>query len=67
MTNKGKWIGTLDRPKAVAGLTAYKRFFDAASRASKTTDEVRPNPYDVYAQGNAASIAGPCLVQLLRR
>ncbi len=67
MTNKGKWIGTLDRPKALAGLAAFKRFFDAASRASKTTDEVRPNPYDVYAQGNAASIHGAGLVQLLRR
>ena len=59
VTSKGKWIGTLDRPKALAGLAAYKRFFDAASRASKTTDEVRPNPYDVYAQGNAASMQGP--------
>jgi N,N'-diacetylchitobiose transport system substrate-binding protein len=59
ITSKGKWIGTLDRPKALAGLAAYKRFFDAASRASKTTDEVRPNPYDVYAQGNAASMPGP--------
>ena len=58
-TSKGKWIGTLDRPKALAGLAAYKRFFDASSRASKTTDEVRPNPYDVYAQGNAASMQGP--------
>ena len=66
VTNKGKWIGTLDRPKAVAGLTAFKRFYDAASRASKTTDEVRPNPYDVYAQGNAASIQGHCrIVRLL--
>ena len=59
VTNKGKWIGTLDRPKALAGLAAFKRFYEAASRASKTTDEVRPNPYDVYAQGNAASIQGP--------
>jgi N,N'-diacetylchitobiose transport system substrate-binding protein len=59
ITNKGKWIGTLDRPKALAGLAAFKKFFDAASRASKTTDEVRPNPYDVYAQGQAASIQGP--------
>jgi len=40
-------------------LTAFKRFYDAASRASKTTDETRPNPYDVYAQGNAASMIGP--------
>ena len=59
ITNKGKWVGALDRPKALAGLAAFKRFFDAASRASKVTDEVRPNPYDVYAQGNAASMQGP--------
>jgi N,N'-diacetylchitobiose transport system substrate-binding protein len=59
ITSKGKWVGTLDRPAAVAGLTAFKRFFDAASRASRTTDEARPFPYDVYAQGNAAAILGP--------
>jgi N,N'-diacetylchitobiose transport system substrate-binding protein len=59
ITSKGKWIGTLDRPAAVRGLTAFKRFFNAASRASKTTDETRPNPYDVYAQGNAAAMVGP--------
>jgi len=59
ITNKGKWIGTLDRPKALQGLAAFKRFFLAASRASKTTDETRPNPYDVYAQGNAAAMIGP--------
>jgi N,N'-diacetylchitobiose transport system substrate-binding protein len=58
-TSKGQWIGTLDRPKALAGLAAYKRFFEAASRASKTTIETRPNPYDVYAQGNAAAMIGP--------
>lgn len=54
-----KWKGTLDQPKALAGLAAYKRFFEAASRASKTTDESHPQPYDVYAQGQAASIIGP--------
>jgi N,N'-diacetylchitobiose transport system substrate-binding protein len=59
MTRKGKWVGTLDKPAALAGLAAFKRFFDAASRASKTTDEARPQPYDVFAQGNAASIVGP--------
>jgi N,N'-diacetylchitobiose transport system substrate-binding protein len=59
ITRKGKWVGQLDKPAALAGLAAYKRFFDAASRASKTTDEARPQPYDVYAQGNAASIVGP--------
>jgi N,N'-diacetylchitobiose transport system substrate-binding protein len=59
ITRKGKWVGQLDKPPALAGLAAFKRFFDAASRASKTTDESRPQPYDVYAQGNAASIVGP--------
>ena len=58
ITSKGKWIGTLDRPAALAGLAAFKKFFNAASRAQKTTDETRPNPYDVYAQGNAASMYG---------
>jgi N,N'-diacetylchitobiose transport system substrate-binding protein len=59
VTRKGKWVGALDRPQALAGLAAYKRFFNAASRASKTTDETRPQPYDVYAQGQAAAIVGP--------
>jgi N,N'-diacetylchitobiose transport system substrate-binding protein len=59
ITRKGEWIGTLDRPAALAGLAAFKRFYEAASRASKTTDEAHPQPYDVYAQGQAASIVGP--------
>jgi N,N'-diacetylchitobiose transport system substrate-binding protein len=56
---KGKWAGSLTSPRAMAGLAAYKRFFAAGSRASKTGTEDRPNPYDVFAQGNAASIIGP--------
>ena len=55
----GKWKGLLSSPQSIAGLTAYKNFFNATSRASKTTDETHPNPYDVYAQGQAASIVGP--------
>jgi N,N'-diacetylchitobiose transport system substrate-binding protein len=55
----GKWKGALDSKKSIAGLTAYKNFFNAVSKASKTTDEAHPNPYDVYAQGLAASIVGP--------
>jgi N,N'-diacetylchitobiose transport system substrate-binding protein len=55
----GQWKGTLNSPRSIAGLTAYKNFFAAASRASKTTDETHPNPYDVYAQGQAASMVGP--------
>jgi N,N'-diacetylchitobiose transport system substrate-binding protein len=59
VTRKGKWVGALDRPQSLAGLAAFKRFFNAASKASKTTDETRPQPYDVYAQGQAAAIVGP--------
>ena len=55
----GKWKGTLDSPRAIAGLTAYKNFFDAASRASKTTDEAHPFPYDVYAKGLVGVDARP--------
>jgi len=54
----GKWKGLLASPQSIAGLTAYKNFFNAVSRASKTTDEAHPNPYDVYAQGQAASMVG---------
>ena len=58
-TSKGKWIGRLNSAKSMAGLLAYKNFFNATSRASKTTDETRPNPYDVYARGQAGSMLGP--------
>jgi len=54
-----RWQGQLASPRSVAGLTAYKNFFLAGSRASKTTDETHPNPYDVYAQGKVASMIGP--------
>jgi N,N'-diacetylchitobiose transport system substrate-binding protein len=55
----GKWKGLLASPKSIAGLTAYRNFFLKVSRASKTTDETHPNPYDVYAQGGVASMIGP--------
>jgi N,N'-diacetylchitobiose transport system substrate-binding protein len=55
----GKWKGTLDSPQAIAGLSAYRNFFLATSKASKTTDEQHPNPYSVYAEGLAASMVGP--------
>ena len=54
----GKWKGLLASPKSIAGLTAFKNFFLATSRASKTVDETHPNPYDVYAQNQAASMIG---------
>jgi N,N'-diacetylchitobiose transport system substrate-binding protein len=54
----GKWKGALNSPKSVAGLTAFKNFFNAASHGSKTTIETQPWPYDVYSQGNAAAMIG---------
>ncbi|MBX5473688.1 MAG: extracellular solute-binding protein [Thermoleophilia bacterium] len=58
-TSGGKWYGNLDSKRSIAGLNAYKQFFLAVSRASKTTDEIHPNPYDVYAQGLAGAMLGP--------
>ena len=58
MTRKGKWVGTLDKPAALAGLAAYKRFFESASRAPATSNEAAPPPYTVMSQGNAASTYG---------
>ncbi len=58
-THAGKWFGALNSPAALKGLTAYKSFFLASSKASKTNDSTNPNPYDVYAQGNAGVIVGP--------
>ena len=55
----GKWKGTLDSKASIAGLTAFKNFYAASSHASKTTDESRPTPYSVYAEGLAASMIGP--------
>ena len=45
--------------RGAQGLQAYKDFFLATSRAGKTSDETHPNPYDVYAQGQAGSMLGP--------
>ena len=67
ITRKGKWIGHARQAGRSRGLAAYKRFFDASSRAQKTTDEAHPQPYDVMAQGNAASTYGAGMVHLLRR
>jgi len=55
----GKWTGTLNSPRAIAGLNAFKTTFDSLSRASKTTDEANPFPTVPFAQGHAASFVGP--------
>jgi N,N'-diacetylchitobiose transport system substrate-binding protein len=58
-THAHKWVGALDSPQSVAGLTAWKNFWLAASRASKTSNEANPAPYDVFSQGGAGAIIGP--------
>ena len=58
-TSGGKWIGALDSPKAIQGLTAWKNFFHVGSKAPANSDEARPAPYDVYSQNKAGSIIGP--------
>jgi N,N'-diacetylchitobiose transport system substrate-binding protein len=59
ITHGGKWKGTLDSKKSIAGLTAWKNFFKSTSKAPATSDENHPAPYDVYSQGGAGSIIGP--------
>jgi N,N'-diacetylchitobiose transport system substrate-binding protein len=55
----GKWTGSLNSPRALAGLNAFKSTFLALSRASKSTDEANPFPTTPFAQGHAASFVGP--------
>src|SRR5262245_320676 len=55
----GKWKGTLDTPRSIAGLNAFKKTFDSLSRASKSTDEANPFPTVPFSQGHAASFSGP--------
>lgn len=55
----GKWHGLLTSKGSLAGLKAYKSFFLADSRASKTGNEDNPSPYAVMAAGKAATILGP--------
>jgi N,N'-diacetylchitobiose transport system substrate-binding protein len=55
----GQWTGTLNSPRAIAGLNAFKSTFDSLSRASKSTDEANPFPTTPFSQGHAASFVGP--------
>jgi N,N'-diacetylchitobiose transport system substrate-binding protein len=59
-THAGKWVGALDSKKAIAGLTAYKTFFDStAPKSAATLDEANPAPYTVFSQGTTSAIFGP--------
>ena len=59
-THAGKWVGALDSPASVAGLTAFKNFFLATQpKASATLDGTNPFPYTVFSQGLTAANYGP--------
>jgi len=54
----GKWVGTLEKPAAIKGLTVAKSTVGALSRASRTTDEAHPQQALVFAKGHVASFIG---------
>jgi N,N'-diacetylchitobiose transport system substrate-binding protein len=59
-THAHKWVGTLDSPQSIAGLTAFKNFFDATqSKSTATLDGSNPYPYTVFSQGLTAANYGP--------
>ena len=59
-THAGKWVGALNSPQSIAGLTAFKNFFNATqSKATATLDGSNPFPYTVFSQGLTAANYGP--------
>jgi N,N'-diacetylchitobiose transport system substrate-binding protein len=59
-THAHKWVGTLNSPNSIAGLTAFKNFFDATQgKATATLDGTAPYPYTVFSQGLTAANYGP--------
>jgi N,N'-diacetylchitobiose transport system substrate-binding protein len=57
-TSKGKWVGTLNTPEALAGLNAWKDAALKLSRANKTGDEAHPQQALVFAKGHVGSFIG---------
>ncbi|HEY2542760.1 MAG TPA: extracellular solute-binding protein [Gaiellaceae bacterium] len=58
-THAHKWVGGLDSKQSIAGLTAFKNFWAKVSKASTTSNEANPAPYDIFSQGGAGAIIGP--------
>ena len=52
----GKWVGTLDSPRALAGLAAWRKMVLQLSKANKTGDENKPQQALVFAKGKVGSI-----------
>ena len=59
-THAGKWVGTLDSKASIAGLTAFKNFFNATqAKSTATLDGTSPFPYEVFSQGMTSANYGP--------
>ncbi len=54
----GQWVGTLEAPQAVKGLTKLKSIVLSLSRATKTNDEAHPWQALVFSKGKVGSILG---------
>jgi N,N'-diacetylchitobiose transport system substrate-binding protein len=58
--HNGRWTGTLDSKNSIAGLTAFKNFFDATqAKSTASLDGTSPFPYTVFSQGLTAANYGP--------
>jgi N,N'-diacetylchitobiose transport system substrate-binding protein len=61
----GKWVGTLDSKKSLAGLKRFKAFFNATQAKRTATLDAsglgagNPYPYTVFSQGRTAANYGP--------
>jgi N,N'-diacetylchitobiose transport system substrate-binding protein len=59
-THAGKWVGALDSPASIKGLTAFKDFFLATQpKSTATLDGTNPFAYTVFSQGLTAANYGP--------
>ena len=52
----GKWVGTLDSPRALLGLNAWRNMVLQLSKANKTGDENKPQQALVFAKGKVGAI-----------
>ncbi len=57
-TKDGKWLGTLDSPRSLQGLVAWREMALKLSRANKTGDEAHPQQALVFAKGKVGSFIG---------
>jgi N,N'-diacetylchitobiose transport system substrate-binding protein len=57
-TSKGQWVGTLDSPRSLLGLNAWKDVALKLSKANKTGDEAHPQQALVFAKGKVGSFIG---------